>query len=322
MAQIMSVMPKGANFKTMSPENKLMVEDYLRTGDQTTLMNIDFGIGSTKGKVTDSMLKEFTIDSLSMFEKTKDLKDLVRFGEDSGEVSNLVNTQRVKLEDGRTVDIGNRAGEQFIVGTGEKVTQEYTPVQRIQRVESVVPKATLQTEANEYLVKDPSWKSARETDVKIRRAEDLAPQVAAGNSKATGVFVRTVSEIYNADTRAASEIAELKSKGTIDQKIVDAIVSGTVGGLSDLSMEQYEAIMEVAKRSSLRTKVSAISQAFAVKSPGFKNTSDLASSLLQNIPSTLNFGAASKEHSEFQIIRNNKTGDVYQVVAGHYIKIN
>jgi hypothetical protein len=80
--------------------------------------------------------------------------------------------------------------------------------------------------------------------------------------------------------------------------------------------------MEVAKRSSLRTKVSAISQAFAVKSPGFKNTSDLASSLLQNIPSTLNFGAASKEHSEFQIIRNNKTGDVYQVVAGHYIKIN
>jgi hypothetical protein len=49
MAQIMSVMPKGANFKTMSPENKLMVEDYLRTGDQTTLMNIDFGIGAKAG---------------------------------------------------------------------------------------------------------------------------------------------------------------------------------------------------------------------------------------------------------------------------------
>ena len=83
MGQVLSAMPKGMNFKNISPESKSMIEDYLRTGDQTLLMNIDFGTASTKGKITDGMLDKFTTKSMKDFGQTGDHSKLVRVGEDA-----------------------------------------------------------------------------------------------------------------------------------------------------------------------------------------------------------------------------------------------
>jgi hypothetical protein len=52
MGQVLSAMPKGMNFSKLKPEQKAMVEDYLRTGDQTLLMSIDFGSGPAKAPET------------------------------------------------------------------------------------------------------------------------------------------------------------------------------------------------------------------------------------------------------------------------------
>ena len=67
MGQVLSAMPKGANFKNISPESKAMIEDYLRTGDQTLLMNIDFGTATSKGTVTAGMHGKYTPESIDAF---------------------------------------------------------------------------------------------------------------------------------------------------------------------------------------------------------------------------------------------------------------
>lgn len=78
MSQILSAMPKGVSFKNISPESKAMIKDYLRTGDQTLLMNIDFGTGaSAGGKVTAGMITSYTPESIQEFRTSDDYNSLV-----------------------------------------------------------------------------------------------------------------------------------------------------------------------------------------------------------------------------------------------------
>jgi len=66
MSQILSAMPKGVSFKDISPESKAMIKDYLRTGDQTLLMNIDFGTGTSTNKAVSPYGKQATDEGLTI----------------------------------------------------------------------------------------------------------------------------------------------------------------------------------------------------------------------------------------------------------------
>lgn len=193
----------------------------------------------------------------------------------------------------------------------------------VQKTQVVKSPETVASEARKGVLGDAVWKEAENTMTKIGRARGLMEDVQAGNSKSIPVFVRTMSEMYNADSRAQSEIDKLEKTGTIDQKFFDAIKSGTVGGLTADTIDQYVDIMNAAEDSAILRMSDLASREYRGYTPQFDDPTALGVSLTSLLPTDRVIERVTNpEHVEGMVLANPENPNIlYKVSSGHYIRI-
>ena len=76
-------------------------------------------------------------------------------------------------------------------------------------------------------------------------AFNLLPSVRKGGQKETALLERTVSEVYNSQTKAVSEIDRLVSKGSWGRGMQDWINNGFQGTPSAASIDEYENVLSI-----------------------------------------------------------------------------
>lgn len=108
--------------------------------------------------------------------------------------------------------------------------------------------------------KHPFYQSIVDQLSKVNLAESLVPGVDEGNSEQIRLMERTISELYNSDSRAASEIDRLLQGRGIKRDFVDWVSTAVAG---DVSPETKQALQEILKTSKIRLRAM---QSAAVKS--------------------------------------------------------
>tara|TARA_R100000353_G_scaffold10176_6_gene11377 strand:+ start:4591 stop:5673 length:1083 start_codon:yes stop_codon:yes gene_type:complete len=108
--------------------------------------------------------------------------------------------------------------------------------------------------------KHPFYQSIVDQLSKVNLAESLAPGVEEGNSEQIRLMERTISELYNSDSRAASEIDRLLQGRGIKRDFADWVSTAVAG---DVSPETKQALQEILKTSKIRLRAM---QSAAVKS--------------------------------------------------------
>ena len=325
MSQVLSAMPKGVNFKNISPESKAMIKDYLRTGDQTLLMNIDFGASqANKGKVLPAMLGKYSTESLDTFAASGNFRDLSAITD--SDTPSIESRYEGTTASGRSIRVGeDDAGRQYELTPSGAIplTENVSKVVGVQKTQVVKGPKEIAAGARSGILKDPQWKMAEGTLTKVGRAKGLITQVQGGNSKSIPLLVRTVSEMYNADSRAQSEIDKLEQSGTIDQRIFDSIKSGTVGSLTEETMTDLLAVISAAENTAVSRMGEITSREYRGAIPQFTDPSVLGTSLISLVPPERVVGPVTDSaHREGMVFDDPETGAVYQVSSGHYIRIN
>lgn len=112
----------------------------------------------------------------------------------------------------------------------------------------------------EELRKHPFYDSIVNQLSKVNLAESLVPGVNEGNSEQVRLMERTISELYNSDSRAASEIDRLLQGRGIKRDFVDWVSTAVSG---DVSQETKDALQEILRTSKVRLRAM---QSAAVKS--------------------------------------------------------
>lgn len=97
---------------------------------------------------------------------------------------------------------------------------------------------------NDELRKDPLWKDNQDRINKLTLAENRIPDVMAGDSESIRLIERTVSELYNSDTRAASEIDRLMKGKGITRSFLDWASTALTG---DISGDTKEILIDIVK---------------------------------------------------------------------------
>ena len=103
-----------------------------------------------------------------------------------------------------------------------------------------------------FIQSDKQYLKAKEKLLMVGDAFNLLPSVRVGGQKETALLERTVSEVYNSQTKAVSEIDRLVSKGSWGRGMQDWINNGFRGTPSAASVDEYEnvlTIMDTAMRS-------------------------------------------------------------------------
>ena len=100
-----------------------------------------------------------------------------------------------------------------------------------------------------FVESNPTYKNAQERRIKIQNAQALIPEVRAGNESAVPLLERTVSDIYNTDTRAASEIDRLVQKKSWSTGFQDWLEMGFKGTLSDATVKDLEQMVTIMDQS-------------------------------------------------------------------------
>lgn len=103
-----------------------------------------------------------------------------------------------------------------------------------------------------FIQSDKQYIKAKEKLLMVGDAFNLLPSVRAGGQKETALLERTISEVYNSQTKAVSEIERLVSKGSWGRGMQDWINNGFKGTPSAASVDEYEnvlTIMDTAMRS-------------------------------------------------------------------------
>jgi len=130
-----------------------------------------------------------------------------------------------------------------------------TPEHRAKMQEIINNKNTVQNKLSPFeqtkalsgfIQDDASYKFAKQRLIKIKDAQNALPQVREGNEKAATLLERTVSESYNADTRAASEIDRLVASRSWGRGMRDWISNGFTGTPSEVTIEEYETMINIA----------------------------------------------------------------------------
>lgn len=97
----------------------------------------------------------------------------------------------------------------------------------------------------EYIQDDKQYVKAKEKLLMVGDAFNLLPSVRAGGQKETALLERTVSEVYNSQTKAVSEIDRLVSKGSWGRGMQDWINNGFQGTPSAASIDEYENVLSI-----------------------------------------------------------------------------
>lgn len=113
---------------------------------------------------------------------------------------------------------------------------------------------------NDELRKHPLYKSTVNITEKVNKAESLKQGVREGDSEQIRLMERTVSELYNSDSRAASEIDRLLEGRDIKERFSNWVLTLAGGDVSKDTKDTLFAIIDASKR------LARNQQAMAVKS--------------------------------------------------------
>ena len=119
---------------------------------------------------------------------------------------------------------------------------------------------------NDELRKHPLYKSTVNITEKVNKAESLKQGVREGDSEAIRLMERTVSELYNSDSRAASEIDRLLEGRDIKERFSNWILTLAGGDVSKDTKDTLFAIVDTSKRLARNQQamsVKAVSDSFA-----------------------------------------------------------
>jgi len=108
--------------------------------------------------------------------------------------------------------------------------------------------------------KHPFYQSIVDQLSKVNLADSLVDGVNEGNSEQIRLMERTISELYNSDSRAASEIDRLLQGRGIKRNFTDWVSTAVAG---DVSPETKDALQEILRTSKTRLRAM---QSAAVKS--------------------------------------------------------
>ena len=113
---------------------------------------------------------------------------------------------------------------------------------------------------NGELRKHPLYESTVNITEKVNKAESLKQGVSEGDSEAIRLMERTVSELYNSDSRASSEIDRLLEGRDIKERFSNWVLTLAGGDVSKDTKDTLFAIIDASKRLARKQ------QAMAVKS--------------------------------------------------------
>jgi hypothetical protein len=94
-----------------------------------------------------------------------------------------------------------------------------------------------------FIQNNPQYKFAKSRLVKVDDGFDALALLREGNEKSRPLLERTVSEVYNSDTRAASEIDRLVTSGSVGRRMRDWITGGFEGTPSEATVSDYEQLL-------------------------------------------------------------------------------
>ena len=94
-----------------------------------------------------------------------------------------------------------------------------------------------------FIQNDPQYEFAKARLVKVDDGFDALALLREGNEKSRPLLERTVSEVYNSDTRAASEIDRLVTSGSVGRRMSDWITGGFEGRPSEATVSDYEQLL-------------------------------------------------------------------------------
>ena len=182
---------------------------------------------------------------------------------------------------GKTVRIGDtRNGTQVqLTGNGHvPITGEVS--QPSTKTEVTETPLQIARTSYEYVQKSPDAAKLAKIYTLSDRVADLVKFTDAGSPKAVSLLYRTVSELYNGDTRAASEILALKEAGTIPQNLFDSIAGGVTGQLTQETRDQLVAVADAGARAHNRTMGRIVSQEYKSRVGNFEDPSVLQQQML------------------------------------------
>lgn len=124
----------------------------------------------------------------------------------------------------------------------EKTVQVKTPMEQVSFL-------------NEQFTSTPMYTKGEEVKDKITKAKSALPAVLAGKSEGIAVFSRMVSEAYNADTRAASEIDRFLSNKGILRAFPDWVKTVTTGDVTDETKANMAELLGFLTEQRLRNRI-------------------------------------------------------------------
>mgnify|MGYP001169279302 FL=1 len=133
----------------------------------------------------------------------------------------------------------------FDAGTPEHQEEMQKLLARKGTVKTLPSAAQQIGEIRKQVTSNPTYKAAMERRIKVETAQKLVPEVKAGNESAVPLLERTVSEIYNADSRAASEIDRLVKRKSWSTAFQDWLAGGFQGTLSNATIEDLDKMIEI-----------------------------------------------------------------------------
>lgn len=102
---------------------------------------------------------------------------------------------------------------------------------------------------------DPLFKAATSREDKINIAQAAMPQARGGSAEGITTLQRTLSDLFNSDTRAASEIERFVSGNKSLLRAFNDLVSRKIyGELSTAELENYNAILDAVIKSTNQQK--------------------------------------------------------------------
>ncbi len=245
------------------------VESFATSGKYSDLVPVE-GTDTVFGKVTP---KDYTTESIKAFQAggATDYSLLVPRNPDPD--PDVYSIEKVVMNGQEFTVAINRTNptDRVIIGTGKDISTDKpstlstqvseafgfdagTPEHQEEMQKLLARKGTVKTlpsaaqqigEIRKQVTSNPTYKAAMERRIKVETAQKLVPEVKAGNESAVPLLERTVSEIYNADTRAASEIDRLVKRKSWSTAFQDWLAGGFQGTLSNATIEDLDKMIEI-----------------------------------------------------------------------------
>lgn len=188
----------------------------------------------------------------------RDMQQITTRGADGSEVTQIVDVNAI--ESGTTFESAapkkdtTNTSKMIFESTGfEEGTPEHQEamtnyLNRANVVKNVSTPMQQTEQVSNYITKDKTYLNAKDVLTKVNnglRLLEAAEDSPANNEKAATLLERTVSETYNSDTRAASEIDRLVKDRSWSRSIDNWLNNGLRGVPSGATLEEYRDLLVI-----------------------------------------------------------------------------